>query len=236
RGGLNEGQKAGARDVLDTTKTNPADALAVLFGGDRNYGLGFGIPAAPAFFHTANIGLVNLHRSTERVSSGANHCPAQLVQPSPGRLVTAEAKNTLQPQSTNVGLLVGDIPHCHEPHAQRLSGALKDRPSRQRRLPLAPLAMQQSPRGHPRLAGPSAVRADESVRPAQASDILAASSVAAEPLVNFLKGPWVINSRDKVTGVLHPPRLPSGPTGVKRITYCPYYPPGLLHQHTRAST
>src|SRR5690242_16098738 len=63
------------------------------------------------------------------------------------------------------------------------------------------------------------MRADESVRPAQASDILAASSVAAEPLVNFLKGPWVINPRDKVTGVLHPPRLPSGPTGVKRIPY-----------------
>src|SRR5690348_2744322 len=80
--------------------------------------------------------------------------------------------------------------------------------------------MQQSPRRHPRLAGPSAMRADESVRPAQASDILAASSVAAEPLVNFLKGPWVINPRDKVTGVLHPPKLPSGPTGVKRIPYC----------------
>src|SRR5690242_12157377 len=79
--------------------------------------------------------------------------------------------------------------------------------------------MQQSPRRHPRLAGPSAMRADESVRPAQASDILAASSVAAEPLVNFLKGPWVINPRDKVTGLLHPPRLPSGPTGVKRIPY-----------------
>src|SRR5690242_18682794 len=118
-----------------------------------------------------------------------------------------------------VDWLISGIPHCHEPHAQRLSGVLKDRPSRQRRLSLAPLAMQQSPRRHPRLAGPSAMRADESVRPAQASDRLAASSVAAEPLVNFLKGPWVINSRDKVTGVLHPPRLPSGPTGVKRIPY-----------------
>ena len=51
-----------------------------------------------------------------------------------GRLVTAEAKNTLQPQSTDAVLLVGDIPHCHEPHSQRLSGVLKDRPSRQRRL------------------------------------------------------------------------------------------------------
>src|SRR5271157_5141505 len=219
RGGLNEGQKAGARDVLDATKTYPADALTVLFGGDRNYGLGFGIPAALAFFHTANIGLVHLYRSTERVPSGADHCPAQLVQPGPGRLVTAEAKNTLQPQSTDAVLLVGDIPHCHEPHAQRLSGVLKDRPSRQRRLPLAPLAVQQPPRRHPRLAGPSAVRADESVRPAQTLDILAASSVTAEPLVNFLKRPGVINPRDKVTGVLHHPRLPSGPTGVKRIPY-----------------
>src|SRR5690242_18484505 len=83
--------------------------------------------------------------------------------------------------------------------------------------------MQQSPRRHPRLAGPSAMRADESVRPAQASDILAARSVAAEPLVNFLKGPWVINPRDKVTGVLHPPGLPSGLTGVKRILYFTEY-------------
>src|SRR5271165_5912314 len=219
RGGLNEGQKAGARDVLDATKTYPADALTVLFGGDRNYGLGFGIPAALAFFHTANIGLVHLYRSTERVPSRADHCPAQLVQPGPRRLVTSEAKNTLQPQSTDAVLLVGDIPHCHEPHAQRLSGVLKDRPSRQRRLPLAPLAVQQPPRRHPRLAGPCAVRADESVRPAQTLDILAASSVAAEPLVNFLKRPGVINPRDKVTGVLHHPRLPSGPTGVKRIPY-----------------
>src|SRR4029077_13201337 len=32
------------------------------------------------------------------------------------------------------------------------------------------------------------MRADESVRPAQASDILAASSVAAEPLVNWSLG------------------------------------------------
>src|SRR5690348_18496597 len=93
--------------------------------------------------------------------------------------------------------------------------------------------MQQSPRRHPRLAGPSAMRADESVRPAQTSDILAASSVAAEPLVNFLKGPWVINPRDKVTGVLHPPRLPSGPTGVKRIPYHRIYLPAPLDAQAR---
>src|SRR5271165_2010892 len=204
RGGLNEGQQACARHVLDAAKTNPADAIAILFGGDRDNGLGLGLPAALASFHTADIGLVHLYRAAERVPSGADHRPAQLVQPGPGRLVAAEAENTLQPQSADAVLLVGDIPHRHEPHSQRLSGVLKDCPGRQRRLPLAPLAVQQPPRRHPRLARPPAMRAYEPTRPAQAPDIFAAGGVAAEPLVNLLKRPGIINPRDKISGVLHP--------------------------------
>src|SRR5208337_3134592 len=126
---------------------------------------------------------------------------------------------TLQPQSADAVLLVGDIPHRHEPHSQRLSGVLKDCPGRQRRLPLAPSAVQQPPRRHPRLARPPAMRAYEPTRPAQAPDIFAAGGVAAEPLVNLLKRPGIINPGDKISGVLHPPRLSPGPTGVKRITY-----------------
>src|SRR5271157_52540 len=227
RGGLNEGQQACARHVLDAAKTNPADAIAILFGGDRDNGLGLGLSAALASFHTADIGLVHLYRAAERVPSGADHRPAQLVQPGPGRLVAAEAENTLQPQSADAVLLVGDIPHRHEPHSQRLSGVLKDCPGRQRRLPLAPSAVQQPPRRHPRLARPPAMRAYEPTRPAQAPDIFAAGGVAAEPLVNLLKRPGIINPGDKISGVLHPPRLSPGPTGVKRIPYYPYLLRGL---------
>src|SRR5208337_4910436 len=126
---------------------------------------------------------------------------------------------TLQPQSADAVLLVGDIPHRHEPHSQRLSGVLKDCPGRQRRLPLAPSAVQQPPRRHPRLARPPAMRAYEPTRPAQAPDIFAAGGVAAEPLVNLLKRPGIINPGDKISGVLHPPRLSPGPTGVKRIPH-----------------
>src|SRR5208337_3852741 len=126
---------------------------------------------------------------------------------------------TLQPQSADAVLLVGDIPHRHEPHSQRLSGVLKDCPGRQRRLPLAPSAVQQPPRRHPRLARPPAMRAYEPTRPAQAPDIFAAGGVAAEPLVNLLKRPGIINPGDKISGVLHPPRLSPGPTGVKRRPY-----------------
>ena len=45
RSRLNEGQEAGAGHVLDPAKTNPADALAVFFGRDRDNGLGLGFPA-----------------------------------------------------------------------------------------------------------------------------------------------------------------------------------------------
>src|SRR5208337_2625406 len=186
-------------------KTNPADAIAILFGGDRDNGLGLGLPAALASFHTADIGLVHLYRATERVPSGADHRPAQLVQPGPGRLVAAEAENTLQPQSADAVLLVGDVPHRHEPGSQRLAGVLKDRPGGQRRLPLATTAVQQPPRRRPRFTGPPATRADEPAWPAQASDVVAARRIAAEPLVNLLKRPGVINPRDKVSCVLHPP-------------------------------
>src|SRR5713226_1578131 len=222
-GGLNEGQEAGAGYISDAAKTNPADALAILFGCYRDNGLGFGIPAALAFLDAADIGLVHLHCSAERVPSGADHRPAQLVQPCPGGLVAAEAENTLQPQGADAIFLVGDIPHRHEPHPQRLAGVLKDRPRRQRRLPLAATAVQQRPRRHPRLAGPPAMRAYEPARPAQAPDIFAACSIAAEPLVNLLKRPGVISPRDKISCVFHPPGLSARLTGVKGIPYIWYY-------------
>jgi hypothetical protein len=115
--------------------------------------------------------------------------------------------------------LVGDIPHRHEPHSQRLSGVLKDRSGRQRRLPLAATAVQQPPRRHPRLADPPAVRAYESARPAQAPDIFAACSIATKPLVNLLKRPRVIYPSDKICCPFHPPRLSPRLTGVKGIPH-----------------
>src|ERR1019366_5974365 len=113
----------------------------------------------------------------------------------------------------------GHIAHRHEPHSQRLAGVLKDRPGRQRRLPLATTAVQQPPRRPPRLAGPPAMREYEPARPAQAPDIFAACSVAAEPLVNLLKRPGVISPRGKIFRVFHPPRLSPRLTGVKGIPH-----------------
>src|ERR1035438_8345609 len=210
-GRLNERQEAGARHVFDAANPNPADALAIFFGCHGNDGLGLGFPAVPAFLDAADIGFVHLHCPAERVPAGADHGSAQLVQPSPGRLIAAQTENTLQPQGADTALLVGDVPHRHEPLSQWLAGVLKDRPGRQRRLPLAATAVQQPPRRHPRFAGPAAEGAYKPTRPAQAPDVVPTCGMGTKPLVNFLKRPGIINPRQKTCCVVHLPRLYAQP-------------------------
>src|SRR5271167_3393580 len=127
------------------------------------------------------------------------------MQPSPSCLVAAEAQNTLQTESADTVLLVDHIPHRHKPRPQRLAGVLKDRPRCHRRLPLATTALKQPAQRHPRLACPLATRADETVRPAQAPNIFMASRITAEPLINLLERPRVINPRDENSWVTHIP-------------------------------
>src|SRR5208283_3665862 len=127
------------------------------------------------------------------------------MQPSPSCLVAAEAQNTLQTESADTVLLVGHIPHRHKPRPQRLAGVLKDRPRCHRRLPLATTALKQPAQRHPRLACPLATRADETVRPAQAPNIFMASRITAEPLINLLERPRVINPGDENSWVTHIP-------------------------------
>ena len=83
---------------------------------------------------------------------------------------------------------------------------LKDRPGRQRRLPLAATAVQQPPRCLPRLASPAAEWTYEPARPPQTPDVAPTYGIGTKPLVNFLKRPGIINSRHKPGCIFHTPR------------------------------
>ena len=122
----------------------------------------------------------------------ASPCAPQLVQPSPGGLITAQAKNALQAERTDPVLLVGHVPHRLEPKAQWLSSALEDRPRRHRCLTLTPVASQLTPRRRPGV-GSAARRASKTFRPTNTPKKLRTRRLRHEPRVEFSQGARVVD-------------------------------------------
>ena len=71
------------------------------------------------------VSLVNLNAPAEAITSGPHHSAPKLVQPSPGRLVAAQAQHPLQSQCTRPVLLAGEPPHGSKPTLERLAGVLR---------------------------------------------------------------------------------------------------------------
>ena len=128
---LDEGKKAVRRDILDALKANATGTAAILFGCNSNDGFVLGFSTACALFGAAHIGFVNLDSPRQKVSSWPDHCPAQFVQPGPGRLVAAQPEFSLQAEGADAVLLTGDEPHRQKPHSQRLARILEHGTSRQ---------------------------------------------------------------------------------------------------------
>ena len=167
--------------------------------------------------------LARKRKASEAIAARADHRPAQLVQPGPGRLVAAQTEHPLQAQRADAVLLAGDEPHGEKPHPQRLARVLQHRSGRQRYLPIAGSTAQQAARHFPRFAHCRAVGADKAIRPAKPPDILTARRFAAKPRVELLKRPGVINPSDRMSPsdgmsrAFHPPTLSLVSTCVKGI-------------------
>jgi hypothetical protein len=97
-----------------------------------------------------------------RIALRAHHRSTIPMQHSPRGLVTAQAKNPLQPKSADALLHAGDVPGSGKPHPQRRSGLLEDGPSRDTGLMAARPAYQAASRGSTRhwaiSAAPSTLR------------------------------------------------------------------------------
>ena len=89
-------------------------------------------PMAPS--QSAHIRLVNLDLASEPISARSHHRPAKLVQPSPGRLVAAQAEYPLQAKGADALLLVGHVSGGGEPGPERTPRVLEDRPRGDRGL------------------------------------------------------------------------------------------------------
>src|SRR5262245_22016950 len=60
--------------------------------------------------------LINFDHAVEPIPAGSDHSSPELVQPIPGRVITAQSQASLQSQRTHSGLLVSYIPHGFEPN------------------------------------------------------------------------------------------------------------------------
>ena len=91
-----------ARDVGYPSEPNAADPPPVLLRRYDNDRLVFRLAAVDAFFVSTNIGLIHLHTALEAISAGPDHRTAQLMEPTPSRLVAAQAEQLLKTQRTSL--------------------------------------------------------------------------------------------------------------------------------------
>ena len=106
------------------------------------------------------------------------------MQPCPCGLVAAEAQYLLQIVGTCAVLLARDVPNGPKPQRQRLAGVFENRASSHRSLVSARTADEPPSRGWPGI-GTVAPRANEPIWPAQLKQILTASIVRSEPLLQL---------------------------------------------------
>ena len=175
-----KGHQAFRRSIRDRRHPNAPDTHAIFLSGYCNQRLGFGLAAPDALLDPAQVGLIHLHTAAEAVPSWSHHSAAQLVQPTPGRLVAAQSQHTLQPQGAGPVLLAGHPPHGPKPQGQRFARVLEDRARRHRSLPAAACALPQHFANWPRLVVFTPWAA-EPLRPAHLKQVVSTGLLGSEP-------------------------------------------------------
>ena len=117
-------------------------------------------------------------------------------------------------------LLAGDEPHRKEPRPQWFAGVLEDRAGRQRHLSATGPTAKQATRHFRRLICYPTSRTDKAVRPSQAAQVRSACRFTAEPSLELLKRPGIINPAPWGARIVHAPMLSVGARCVKGIPNC----------------
>src|SRR5213593_1010028 len=189
--GDDEAVKAQRRSIRNVLQPNAADTATVLFCSHCDERFLVGFPAGNAFFEAADVRLVDLHGSPKLVAPRANHRPAQLVQPRPGRHVAPDSQDPLEPEGTRPILLACDVPDGSEPNSKGLLGVLEDRPCGHAGVAVAPRTLQRSVSNRPRPVV-VAVWTAEALGPPELDKVLAAQRVGGESRFELQQIPRVV--------------------------------------------
>ena len=198
---LDERNEALGGCVLDTRHADTTGAPTPDFGGNRNNRFLVCFPPRNANFPAAHIGFVDLDLAIQKLSARSNHGPAQLMEPCPSRLITAQAEYSLNPKRTDAVLLIRHIPHRLEPKPQRFPRTLEDRPRGRRRLTLASRTSLLAPGRHPRLGSPAG-RTPKPGRPTDRPKKIRTGGLRSEPVVKFHKRARVIDPANGMGSIL----------------------------------
>ena len=142
-----------------------------------------------------------------------SHSAPKLVQPSPGRLVAAQAQHPLQSQCTRPVLLAGEPPHCSKPTLERLAGVLKDCACCRRSLMPAACTLQQHRAHRPGFVMPAS-RTTKTLRPAELTQILPTGLLASETRLELGQIPGIIFHRPR-SYILGSPESSKYPSSAK---------------------
>ena len=108
---LHEWQDASRGRVSDSGQSNPADTLSADLCGNGNQSFLANVSSTSSLLNSADERLIDFHLASEAISSGSNHGPTELVQPSPRSFITAKAQGALQAKGAGPELLAGHKPH-----------------------------------------------------------------------------------------------------------------------------
>ena len=198
---LDERNEALGGCVLDTRHADTTGAPTPDFGGNRDNRFLVCFPPRNANLPAAHIGFVDLDLAIQKLSARSNHGPAQLMEPCPSRLITAQAEYSLNPKRTDAVLLIRHIPHRLEPKPQRFPRTLEDRPRGRRRLTLASRTSLLAPGRHPRLGSPAG-RTPKPGRPTDTPKKIRTGGLRSEPVVKFHKRARVIDPANGMGSIL----------------------------------
>lgn len=154
---------------------------------------------------TTDVELVDLHLARQRGALGRDHRASELLQDQPCGLIPRQAELALELLGRDPGVMRGDEVGGPEPQPQRRARAVHDCPRRHRSLVLARGADPQVPTGLAARAVSATARAAEPVRPARREQVLAASLLGREALLEL---------QDRPRGTqAAPPRQAASPPG-----------------------
>ena len=188
---LDESFQTVRRGVSDASHPYSSSAFPI-FLCRNNYQSLFLRPSSPeTFLRGTNVSLVNLDSASQSVSSRADHCTPQFVQPGPSGFVAPQTENSLHCESTGSGLQRGYPPDHPEPHRQRFACTVKNSSSRHGTLVGTTSALNQCPTHTPSF-GMSTSRTQVTIGPAQLEKVVQARLFRREPRLQFCKCPGII--------------------------------------------
>ena len=124
------------------------------------------------------------NRSSTPNPTGQKHGPKELAQQRPGRHVAPQAEHLLQAHRAGPVFLAGNMPDRSEPHPQRLSRVLKNRPCSYRTLIATCSTNQSPPRSRPVSAG-AASGANKAFGPSEFDQIIPTGFFGCKPFFKF---------------------------------------------------